>query len=890
MQHTYSFLHFFSAVIFLFLGVIIQIRDFHTRLNQACAGVMFSFFIWSISTVFVHHPSTPEAWARVIANVASIGWLFFPSFHLWFAWLYTKRKSGIFLKILGVLNFLVPAILFWHQWKYSVFVAEFLPRTYGWFTPWEPTLWPTFYFIYCAGMTFIAFWLIFNHGRTSRNKPIWTQSLILIISGTISLLSGFLCNIIFSLIFTEGFPSVGDITSLIWAAGITYVAIKYNMLNITPFIAANRIISSMTDLLFLLDTQGTVRSVNYAAEQVLHGKADGIINRSFKELIIHDSTRRESLFEAILKNPEYTTEVSLSYVTGLSVPVELSTSSIPGIGIVCVAHDITLQKQRTTSLKEDKKLLESQVLQATDELRQTNFRLRAEMQEKNAAITSLREAEERFRIIFESAPDGICLFDPDGSFIEGNKAMQNILGCSKEDFATCSAIIAPKSGETAFDYRELNLRKKDGTETPVETIAHQLLIANKKMTVCIVRDLTKKKKAEEDAEGLRMALHHTQKIEAIGRLAGGIAHDFNNLLGGIIGYAELLRKQLHQRYSAELEILSKIIGVSKQAAERTSQLLAFARKGKYTIENINIHEIIEDVTNLMRHTIDPGIVVTFRSDAQDTIVKGDRSQLHSALLNLGINSRDALPNGGTIGFSTKNVTRADLQLNDFPDEQVAEHYLQIEVIDNGTGMDEITASRVFEPFFTTKPERKGTGLGLPSVYGTIKQHGGCISLQSQIGKGTSISLFLPLSQDVPLTASTVETSITALNKRNARILIVDDTPQLREIMIESLICEGHTVHTCENGSEAVLWYQTNHTSCDLVILDYAMPDLNGRECFITLKQINPSVKVIITSGYALEGEIEKTLDAGACSFLQKPFEIDNFVTLVQKHLCESIEH
>jgi PAS domain S-box-containing protein len=889
MQHTYSYLHFFSAVLFLALGVFILIRDFRTRLNLACAGVMFSFFIWSSCTVFVHHPFTPEAPARVFANIAAIGWLSFPSFHLWFAWLYARRKSTIFMNILGILNFLVPILLIWNQWTRSVFVADFQRRSYGWFTPWEPTIWPTFYFIYCLGMTLIAFWLIFRRGFKSGNKPIWNQSLILIASGTISLVSGFICNIIFPMFFTEGFPSVGDVTSLIWAAGITYVAIKYNMLNLTPFIAANRIIASMTDLLFLLDTHGKIRSINHAAEQILHCKTDQIINRPFKELLLNDSKQNESLCDTILKTPEFSGEVILSYMNGPPVPVELSLSTITGVGIVCVAHDITLQKQRTTSLKESKKLLESQVSQATDELRQTNARLRAEVNEKNAAVEALKESEERFRIIFESAPDGICLFGLDGVFIDGNKAMLRILGCSKDEVTSCSAIAASFFAEAVSGNRELLLKRSDCSEIPVKIIIHQLVVAEKNINVCVVRDLTKRKKAEQEAEELRIALHHTQKIEAVGLLAGGIAHDFNNLLGGIIGYAELLRKQLHQHYPTESNILSKIIDVSKQAAERTSQLLAFARKGKFTIENINIHEIIEDITSLMRHTIDPGIVITFLPDAQIATVKGDRSQLHSALLNLGVNARDALPNGGTIVFSTMNVQKADVHLTDIPQEQIVEQYLKIMILDNGTGMDETTASRVFEPFFTTKPEGKGTGLSLPSVYGTVKQHGGCITLQSQLGKGTTFTLFLPVFQETLCAAPEVVFRSSTINKQNARILVVDDTLLIREIMIETLSCEGHSVHTCTNGSEAISWFRANHTSCDLVILDYAMPDLNGRECFMALKQIQPSVEVIITSGYALDGEIEKTLEAGARSFLQKPFDIDVFINLVQKHLCKSTD-
>lgn len=905
MQYLFSYLHFFSAFLYLTLGLVIIIKDHNERLNQACAGVMFCFFIWSISTVWVHHPATPEGVARIFADVAAIGWLFYSSFHLWFAWLYTKRKPFRFFKPVAVLFFAFPGLLLSLQLTKGVMIDTFQYRSYGWFTPWESSLWSPLFLFYCGFLSLMAFWLIYDYGRKNENVFVKRQSAIIIVTGLTSLVSGFLANVFLSFFIPEGFPSIGDIMSLVWAGGLAFVAIRYNMLNITPFIAANRIVATMKDLLFLLDTDGRIISVNSSAMRVLGCEMQQLSGRRFQELVDDGDRGKSELKDKMFTEPSYVVETALAYCSGPFIPVELSTSLIPGTGIVCVAHDITLQKQRTEYLQEEKKQLESQVLQATEELRQINNRLLSEVQEKKMAVDALEESEERFRIIFEHAPDGIYLIDRNGNFIDGNNEAVRIIGFNKydivgknlfgsgllspEDSDTVAGLISGENNDEQSGYRELILTRADGSEIPVEAGSHLLQIGEKCLNVCIVRDLSERKMAEKEAEELRNALHLSQKMDAVGRLAGGIAHDFNNLLGGIIGYAGLLSKRFNGRFPAEVKVLGKIIDVSKQAADRTAKLLAFARKGKYNVEPVDMHMVISDVVNLMRYTIDPKIVVTSHADAEHSIVKGNRSQLHSALLNLGVNARDALPGGGNIDFSTENVTGREITSADFiPDEQ-AVTYMKIVVKDDGTGMDELTASRVFEPFFSTKGESKGTGLGLPSVYGTIIQHGGTINLESEPGKGTEFILYLPLCNTITSSVEVPDSPSPNETTRGGNVLIVDDTPLIREVMEDALLDEGYTVHSCEDGNEALAWYRKHFKELDLVVLDYTMPGINGKECYERMKEIQPSIKTIITSGHAVDGDIEKTLEAGAFAFLQKPFEVNDLIALVNNVLSGRVK-
>lgn len=900
MHYILSYAHFFASILFLVLGFIIFIKDLRSQLNQACAGVMLCFFLWSFCTTVVHHPESSEKTARFFGNIATFGWLFFTPFHMWFAWLYSKKRVTHITRIAAGVVVGIPLLLLVMQWFRSVLIVDYQHHLYGWFTPWETTLWSLLFFGYLFGVSVAGFWVIFDYRRRSDNVVIKRQSLILIVTGSITLVIGFQFNIILSLFIPDGeVPPIGDITLLIWASGLAYVAIKYNVLNITPFIAANRIITTMKDLLFLLDTHGYIMSVNASAQATLRCKGHVLIGRHFRELVVEGEEHREGLVNALLKEQAFTGEASLSCSPGIVIPVAISTSLIQGTGVVCVAHDITLQKQRTESLKEAKKQLEKRVSKATEELQRTNVRLMQEVMEKKQATVALMESEERFRVIFECAPESILLIDPDGNVADANNEALRIAGyervnfigknigtlwlLSEYDLARTREMLSRGGNTDTSFYQEITLVKKDTGTVPVEISLHPLVIGEKILNVCIVRDLSQRKKAEKEAEELKQELHHAQKMDAIGRLAGGVAHDFNNLLGGIIGYAGLIRKRLLEEYPVEAGVLQKMMDVAKQASERTAQLLAFARKGKYRVEPVNMHEVINEVAELMEHTIDPRIVILTNCTAASAVVSGDRSQLHSALLNLGVNARDALPAGGTIIFSTEIVTSETLPPR-VKNELTGDRFLAIRVTDNGTGMDDETKSRVFEPFFSTKEEGKGTGLGLPSVYGTVIQHNGSIDLDTELGKGTSFVIHFPLVDAIVAAKEPLPEPVPQDACQCETILVVDDTPLIREMMVEALEDIGYIVHSREDGIEALAWYKAHHATCDLVILDFTMPELNGRECFNMMKSIDSSVKAIVTSGHAIDGEIENTLKAGVQAFLQKPFEIEELDFTVRKVL------
>ncbi|MBN2788890.1 MAG: response regulator [Candidatus Delongbacteria bacterium] len=384
-------------------------------------------------------------------------------------------------------------------------------------------------------------------------------------------------------------------------------------------------------------------------------------------------------------------------------------------------------------------------------------------------------------------------------------------------------------------------------------------------------DITSMKKKEEEKRILENRLHQAEKLQSIGQLAGGVAHDFNNQLTGIIGYADLLRYALKDNRELA-HYVDNILIASKRSSDLTNQLLAFARKGKYLSVEIDVHRIIMEVISLLQHSIDKRISLQQVFKANPPVINGDPTQIQNALLNLALNARDAMPNGGSLVFETNIVELNEGYCNKKIEKIQPGKYIEISITDTGTGMTNETQNRVFEPFFTTKDVGKGTGMGLPAVYGTVKNHNGSIDVISEIGKGTTVKIYLPISSSVSDIETKDDIEDVVLNKK-LRILLVDDEDMVLNIGKEMLELYGHSISICKDGIEAVELYKKNWKDIDLVILDMVMPRLSGNETFYAMKEINPELNVLLSSGYSISGEAQKLLAQGAKGFIQKPFTL-----------------
>jgi two-component system, cell cycle sensor histidine kinase and response regulator CckA len=405
-----------------------------------------------------------------------------------------------------------------------------------------------------------------------------------------------------------------------------------------------------------------------------------------------------------------------------------------------------------------------------------------------------------------------------------------------------------------------------------------LVKTNLKRLVPAVQRELKEAQEQRERQRLEQHVHQLQKFEAIGRLAGGIAHDFNNVVGAILGWAELgceeaeSGSRFHDRFD-------KIRKQALWAGRLTSQLLAFARRQVLQPKKIKLNTLAEETVSLLRRTLGEHVEICILSDEDLNVISADPAQVEQALMNLCLNARDAMPDGGQLLIETRNAQIGEAYCRQNAFGRVGD-FVMLAVSDTGTGMDTGTLEKVFEPFFTTKELGRGTGLGLATVYGIVKQHDGFINAYSELGKGSAFRLYFPTATGVQ-DQRTVN-SEDDLCKGTETILLADDHVGLRESAREMLEGLGYRVIQATNGAEALEEFKSNPSGIDLLVIDVVMPILDGPEAFAQISKIRPDVRAIFTSGYSSESKSLKSAIEQGYSFLQKPYGL--------KALSQAVRH
>jgi two-component system cell cycle sensor histidine kinase/response regulator CckA len=485
----------------------------------------------------------------------------------------------------------------------------------------------------------------------------------------------------------------------------------------------------------------------------------------------------------------------------------------------------------------------------------------------------LRQSEERYRLITENTSDLITLVDSEGYILYASPSHRQVLG-----YAVLELIGRPTLDMVhPDDHRPLlaervNLMKQgsiqvtlrvqhvDGSWRWMETSCS--LLDQQGNTVNVSRDITERKRLEAQ-------LHQAQKMESIGRLAGGVAHDFNNLLTVMTGYAEMVRETLPPANPSRGD-LEELLKAAERAASLTRQLLAFARKQIMEPHVLYLNDLILDMDRLLRRLIGEDIELVTRTASDLGLVKVDQSQIEQVLVNLAVNARDAMPQGGKLTIETHNVDLDETYMMARTEIQPGRYVLLV-VSDTGVGMDAKTQGHVFEPFFTTKAAGKGTGLGLATCYGIIRQHDGAITVYSEVGHGTTFKIYLPQAAELPDRA-TRRDDAAGLPHGDETVLLVEDELAVRELAARVLRAQGYTVLEAANGDEALaLAHDRDKTNIDLLLTDVIMPQIGGRELAVQLTSLLPSIKVLYMSGYTNDViDHHGRLDPGI-AFLHTPF-------------------
>jgi PAS domain S-box-containing protein len=519
------------------------------------------------------------------------------------------------------------------------------------------------------------------------------------------------------------------------------------------------------------------------------------------------------------------------------------------------------------------------------------------------ALTEQREAEQRFRRLFEVAPDAMIAVAPDGLVTMANTQAEQTFGYAAGDLigrpvgmlvpekartdlaaARSSYFADPQAQPGVIEFRMSGLRQ-DGRRFPAEITLSGLQTDSGMLVAAAIRDVTERIALESEQERLRAIaeqervgrrLQQSQRLESLGQLVGGVAHDFNNLLNVIQGYADFTAEQIQALASADtrlepvLEDIEQVRVAAQQATRLTRQLLTFAREDVIRPEVLDLNEAVKEAGQLLRRTLGEHIDLVIAAEPALWRVKADRGQLEQVLVNLAVNARDAMPGGGRLSIDTGNIEVDATYATGRPELKLG-RYTRLRVSDTGTGMDRETVARVFEPFFSTKPKGRGTGLGLATVYGVVTHVGGSIEIYSEVGLGTTITVLLPATDEDVAPYLAPAGTIDDQRGHGETILLVEDEESLRQLTTRILTRNGYQVCAVGNGAEAVRRAGVTAQPITLLLTDVVMPGMLGNEVAARIGAIRPDVPALFMSGYA-----QPILDShgvGASSFdiLAKPF-------------------
>jgi two-component system, cell cycle sensor histidine kinase and response regulator CckA len=495
--------------------------------------------------------------------------------------------------------------------------------------------------------------------------------------------------------------------------------------------------------------------------------------------------------------------------------------------------------------------------------------------ERRRAEEELRKNESMLRLLFQNNPLPTWLYEIDTlQFLEVNRAAMDLYGYSVEEFERMSVLdIRPQEQRAkAFAYiRELGTdaeehefwlhQAKDGRTFEVEVISHELNYAGKRVRLVVAQDISERRLLESQ-------LRQAQKMEAVGRLAGGVAHDFNNLLMVIKGHTELLLNALPRSEQITRKI-EQIDRSADRATALTRQLLAFSRMQVLQPQVINLNSVIDEMGKLLPRLIGEDIELVIRTNDDLGTVRADASQMEQVIMNLAVNARDAMPNGGKLVIEAANAELDQSYLTSHP-LMKAGPYIQLVVTDSGTGMDAETQAHIFEPFFTTKEKGKGTGLGLATVYGIVKQSGGFIWVYSELGKGTSFKIYLPRLDQPEDQVGAPHRSV-ELPMGTETVLLTEDEQDVREIAREFLESGGYRVIEAKDGAEAIALAAKHRGGIQLLVTDMVMPGMTGQELAVRLQSEHPGLSVVFMSGYSEHAAMEMADADPNVRLLTKPF-------------------
>jgi PAS domain S-box-containing protein len=638
------------------------------------------------------------------------------------------------------------------------------------------------------------------------------------------------------------------------------------------------ILETLPDAIVAVDRDGTIIQVNSQAQELFGYDRDELIGQNV-EMLVPETYRRQhhhhrQNFVKTPKTRRMGADLDLygRRHNGSEFPVEISLSP------VATENGTTFVLSAIRDISDRKRI--------SEELRRANEELH------RRTVEQLGEYRSRLASIIDSSEDAIIGKNLDGTITSWNKGAERIYGYTPEEVVGENiSLLAPgdrpdeipgilqkiANGETV-EYHESVRVAKDGRHLNVSISVSPLRDSKGEIVgaSAIARDITAQKRTEGQ-------LHQSQKMEAIGRLAGGVAHDFNNILGIINACTEFLRDRIDPSAEPSLYV-ENIRKATERGRSLTKQLLAFSRTSAIQPRVLDLNERLREVRKLLRPLLGDDIEVLIASKSSSAVVEADPGQIDQIVINLAVNARDAMPRGGKFILET-GATKFDATFAEQHQSMAAGKYVVLAVSDTGHGMDKATVARIFEPFFTTKDVGKGTGLGLATVYGIVKQSGGHIQVYSEPGHGTTFKIYLPSAEHKIGLGSEPEVETVGPKRHGTTILLVEDDEIMRSLTKKILEEHGYTVVEADDGKSALEWVEAHPSQIDLLLTDVVMRRVSGPELVERLSATHPNLKVVYMSGYTGELIAEREMLKRDITLLEKPFTRTDLLNTVHATLA-----
>lgn len=699
------FTHFFASLIYVYLAGFALIKNPKGSLNRACAAFCFSFCLWSFTQIFIQNPSVSLNTVRLAENFSAIGWCSFASFYIWFIFIFTKKNEVIKSNLFRVFLFVLPVVFIYVN--YAGFLKEyFIKQPWGWVFTWRESIWRYLFYVYYSSFVLTGIYLTVNFSKKTKKLIEKKQAKIIYISSIVSLILGTLSDAILPELRVHTIPRLGNIAVLGLSFGIVYAITKYKFLIITPTIAAEKIISTMTDALILLDTKGKIITVNNATLNLLGYKRSELEGKSI-DMCFTAQNSKHFLVDKIIKGETIRNyEFILKKKGEENVSALFSTSAIHNeagdiAGIVFIANDITERKK------------------AEEEIR-------------------------KFKTIADNANYGMYITDLEGKFLYMNKYLATVLGYepneligknldifyNSEQLKEITRLNEEVKDEGSYNALEIGHKHKNGSIFPM--LMNTLIIKNETGIPLFMAatsiDITEHKKAEKELKEIQDKMSRSEKLTALGKLAGMVSHELRNPLCVIKTSVYLLRMNLKtladKQVKRQLDILDQEVDVSDKII---SDFLSFSRVREPKLSNFNVYDIIKE--SLHEIDIPKNIEVSVELGSNLPCINVDRVQIKIVFYNLILNALQAMRNGGKVTFTGSQK----------------DEFLEISIEDTGEGITKENLARVFDPLFTTKSN--GSGLGIAVCQTIIEGHMGSIEIESEVGKGTKIRIKLPIKEN-----------------------------------------------------------------------------------------------------------------------------------------------